>query len=68
MAKTATLKKELVFFHSLENGKSRFVPAGTEVWLEKTWKSGTVRLRVKGNLHTRQLSKQDAARLIAVGA
>lgn len=69
--KTAVLNKELVFAfedYSLSN-RTRVLPAGTEVYIDKAWKSGAVRLRVKGNLHTRQLSPAQAQTWITkVGA
>lgn len=67
MANTAKVKTDLVFFCK-ETNESRVVPAGTEVWIDKAWKSGALRLRIKGNLHTRQLSKEYVARLVEVGA
>jgi hypothetical protein len=67
MTRTATIKTDLVFF-AKEYNQSRRMPSGTEVWVEKIWKSGTVRLRVKGNLHTRQLNKEFVKRHLEMGA
>lgn len=62
-----TIKENLLFvFQSSNNWPStdRLVPAGTTVWVEQSWKSGAVKLRVKGTLLTRQLSPAQASRWI----
>lgn len=66
-SKEVTIKENLLFvFQSSNNWSSsdRLVPAGTTVWVEKSWKSGAVKLRVKGTLLTRQLSPAQASRWI----
>lgn len=66
-SREVTIKENLLFvFQSTNNWPStnRLVAAGTTVWVEKSWKSGAVKLRVKGTLLTRQLSPAEASRWI----